>query len=103
MKKQEVSGSSHKGKITLLFIVSIPFLTIRTYTHFLLTHIYVIYNPLSMKLSITPAEVSGYSLRATSSLSMNVFGCTKSFRGFRGGFSIKKEQDDERCTNQFLL
>ena len=32
------------------------------------------YNFLSMKLSITPAVVSGYSLRTTSSLAMKVLG-----------------------------
>ena len=42
------------------------------------------YNFLSMKLSITPAAVSGYSLRTTSSLVIMVLGWTKIFRGYRG-------------------
>lgn len=36
----------------------------------------------SMKLSITPAGVNGYSLSTTSSPSTNVFGCTKIFLGY---------------------
>lgn len=38
-------------------------------------------NGRSMKLSMTPAGVRGYSRNTTSSFSINVFGCTKIFRG----------------------
>ena len=44
-------------------------------------HCPLAYNFLSMKLSITPTEVSGYSLRTTSSLTTKVLGWTKIFRG----------------------
>jgi len=37
-------------------------------------HCPLAYNLLSMKLSITPAEVSGYSLSSTSSLAIKVLG-----------------------------
>lgn len=36
----------------------------------------------SMKLSIAPTGLSGYSFSITSSFSMNVFGCTKIFLGY---------------------
>jgi hypothetical protein len=77
----------------------------RTYVHKLPSDIHVtplVYNFLSMKLSITPAEVSGYSLSITSSSSTNVLGCTKIFRGCRGIFS-QNEHGDDSCTDQFLL
>lgn len=36
----------------------------------------------SMKLSMAPAGLSGYSFSTTSSFSTNVFGCTKIFLGY---------------------
>ena len=55
------------------------------------------YNLLSMKLSITPAGVRGYSLRTTSSFSMNVLGCTNIFRDCRRvGIVSQDEEGDKR-------
>ena len=45
-----------------------------------------------MKLSIAPAALSGYSLSTTSSFSMNVFGCTKIFRGCAHGAETGSRQ-----------
>ena len=65
-------------------------------------HCPLAYNFLSMKLSITPAVVSGYSLRTTSSLAMKVFGWTKIFRGCKGILS-QDRWAVHKDTNQFFL
>lgn len=44
---------------------------------------------LSMKLSMTPGIVKGYSFSTTSSFSMKVFGCTKILRGWGVSMSVR--------------